>query len=89
MCIRDRIKITSFREVYGVYLDNIKVKGVAVDDPILLGDVDQNGVINFLDIVPFIEFITGGGFLAEADVDQNGVINFLDIVPFIAIITGS
>ena len=83
------IKITSFREVYGVYLDNIKVKGVAVDDPILLGDVDQNGVINFLDIVPFIEFITGGGFLAEADVDQNGVINFLDIVPFIAIITGS
>ena len=54
---------------------------------ILLGDVNLDGTVNFLDITPFIAFVASDDFLAEADIDGNGVVNFLDITPFIAILT--
>ena len=52
-----------------------------------LGDVNQDGVVNFLDIAPFITILTTGGFLAEADTNQDGVVNFLDISPFITLLS--
>ena len=55
---------------------------------VLLGDVDLNGVVNFLDISPFIGILSTGEFQAEADIDQNGVVNFLDISPFITVLAG-
>ena len=60
-----------------------------IESEILLGDVNLDGEIDFLDIVPFINLVTGGGFQAEADIDPNGIIDFLDIVPFINILTGA
>ena len=54
----------------------------------LLGDVDANGTVDFLDIAPFIAVLSGGTFQCEADCDENGVVNFLDISPFIAILSG-
>ena len=83
------VKITSFREAYGVYFDNITVEGVPVDDPTLLGDVNQDGVVNFFDIAPFIAVLSAGGDLSEADINQDGVVNFLDIAPFIGILTAA
>ena len=56
-------------------------------DPILLGDTNLNGEVNFLDIASFIEILTSGPFLAEADTNQDGGVNFLDIASFIAILT--
>ncbi len=67
----------------GVLLESI---GVALPDDsltVLLGDVDRNGVVGFLDINPFIVLLSGGGYQLEADVNQDGVVNFLDISPFI------
>ncbi len=55
---------------------------------VLLGDVNRDGVVNFLDIAPFIAVLSGNGFQAEADCDENGVVNFLDIAAFIAILSG-
>ncbi len=55
---------------------------------VLLGDVDQNNMVNFLDIAPFIAVLQASAFQAEADCDQNGVVNFLDIPAFIAILSG-
>ena len=60
-----------------------------VDPPILLGDVNTDGVVDFLDISPFIVVLSGGGFQEEADIDQNGVVDFLDISPFIQILSGA
>ncbi len=60
-------------------------------DPVqvfLLGDVDLDGVVNFLDIAPFIEVLSTGGFQAEADCNQDGIVDFLDIAAFIAIVNG-
>ena len=58
-------------------------------DPFLLGDVDLNGVVNFLDIGPFIDLLSSNSFLDEADIDRNGVVNFLDIQPFIGLLASS
>ena len=63
---------------------------IAIDDDIpidLLCDVNLDGVVNFLDIAPFISVLTIGNFQAEADCNQDGVVNFLDIAPFITILT--
>ena len=53
-------------------------------ESVLLGDVNLDGGVNFLDISPFIAILTTGDFQDEADLDQNGSVNFLDISPFIA-----
>ena len=57
-------------------------------DPLLLGDVNLDGVVNFLDISPFIGVLSSGGFQLEADVDQDGAVDFLDISPLVSILSG-
>lgn len=56
--------------------------------PVMLGDVDLSGAVNFLDIAPFIVLLSSGGFQEEADIDRDGVVTFLDISPFIAKLNG-
>ena len=56
--------------------------------PVLLGDINMDGTIDFLDIAPFIALLTSGDFKAEADVNQSGDVDFLDISPFIALLSG-
>ena len=60
---------------------------VEIDDSFLLGDVNRDGVVDFLDISPFIVLLSTQEFQAEADIDGNGVVDFLDISPFIIIIS--
>ena len=48
----------------------------------------MDGVVNFLDISPFISLLSGGGFLEQADINGDGQVNFLDISPFIGILSG-
>ena len=55
----------------------------------LLGDVDQSGAIDFSDIGPFIELLSGGLFQAEADCDNSGQVDFDDISAFIEILAAS
>ena len=54
---------------------------------LLLGDCNQDGVVNFLDIAPFIAILSAGEFLEQADTNEDGVVDFLDIAPFIALLT--
>ena len=54
----------------------------------LLGDVNLDGEVDFLDISPFIRVLLSGDFLEEADLNQDGEVNFLDISPFISILSG-
>ncbi len=61
----------------------------AAGPTILLGDVNQNGIVNFLDINPFIGLLATENFLAEADCNQDGVVNFLDIASFTEILAGN
>ena len=52
-----------------------------------LGDVSDNGVVDFFDIAPFVSVLSSGGNKRQADCNQDCVVNFLDIAPFIAILT--
>ena len=58
----------------------------AVPSP-LIGDVNQDGEVNFLDIAPFISILSSDGFLEEADINEDGVVDFLDIGPFIDVLS--
>ena len=53
------------------------------EDDFLLGDANQDGVVDFLDITPFINLLTSGTYLAQADTNEDGVVNFADISSFI------
>ena len=57
-------------------------------DGFLLGDVNLDGTVDFLDISPFIVLLSTGMLQAEADIDGNGAVDFLDISPFIVILSG-
>ena len=58
-----------------------------VGSSLLLGDVNMDGVVNFLDISPFIGLLSTQQFQSEADINEDSVINFLDISPFIILLS--
>ena len=52
----------------------------------LLGDANQDGVINLLDVAPFVNTLLADEFTAEADVNGDGVVNLLDVNRFVQIL---
>ena len=67
-------------QFYGLSVD------FTADSPVLLGDVNMDGVVDFSDIPAFIAALQSGEFKAEADCNQDGVVNFADIPAFIDIL---
>ena len=68
-------------------LDNIEIVANAVPTPMfLLGDVNQDGVIDFGDIPAFIAILQAGDFLDEADINGDGMVDFSDIPLFIELL---
>ena len=55
----------------------------------LLGDVNLDTVVDFLDISPFILRLSTNEFQFEADIDGSGSVDFLDISPFIILLSGT
>ncbi len=70
-----------------IELGRVQISVSSVNNPVLLGDVNLDSDVNFLDIFPFIGVLSSGGFQDEADVNQNGEVNFLDINPFITVLS--
>ena len=54
---------------------------------VLRGDVNLDGMVNFLDIAPFISRLAEMENQPEADLNEDGIVNFLDISPFIQALT--
>ena len=59
-----------------------------VVESILLGDVNQDGVVNLLDVSPFVDLLSNGGFNQNADINQDGVVSLLDVAPFVDLLSG-
>ena len=59
----------------------------AAPTPVLLGDCNQDGAVDFLDISPLISTLSNGDFRAEADINEDGVVDFLDVGPFIELLS--
>ena len=53
----------------------------------VLGDLNGDGVVNLLDVEPFIAAVGSGNFVAAADINQDGAVNLLDVDPFIDLLS--
>jgi hypothetical protein len=56
---------------------------------LILGDVNNDGAINLLDIAPFVDAISTGNYIAAADINCDTFVNLLDVEPFIDLLTGN
>jgi len=73
------LAIVEWRDFVPAWEENITI---IIGGP-LVGDVDMNGAINFLDISPFISLLATGQYQFEGDMNGDGEINFLDIFIFV------
>lgn len=54
---------------------------------ILVGDINQDGVVNLSDVAPFVSLLSSGEFQAEADINGDGVVNLSDVAPFVELLS--
>ena len=52
------------------------------------GDVNLDGVVNLLDVDPFVDALSNGDFIQEADTNCDGVVNLLDVDSFVELLSG-
>ena len=55
----------------------------------ILGDCNQDGIVDFADIPAFIQILQAGTFLEEADINRDVAVDFEDIPRFIEILRGN
>ncbi len=70
-----------------VAYDNIVVRGDFTDKGIV-GDVNCDGVVDLLDIEPFVQAITNNVFDFKADINGDGEDNLLDVAGLVQLLTG-
>ena len=71
-------------------IDSISITQAAdAPIPVLLGDCNFDGIVNFLDISPFVGLLTSGVYVEQADCNEDGVFKFLGISSFIALLTAT
>ncbi|HMO25339.1 MAG TPA: family 16 glycosylhydrolase [Tepidisphaeraceae bacterium] len=73
-----------------VEFDYVRVYGLGTQA--LVGDINRDGVVNNLDIAPFVALLTNPGRMAPdltylADINGDGSVNNLDIAPFVTLLT--
>ena len=54
----------------------------------LLGDINNDGVVNVIDIILVVNYILDDLYITEGDVNNDGVLNILDIVTITTLILG-
>ena len=60
------------------------------DNTGLIGDINEDGIINVLDIILSVNIVLGSSdYNSSADLNQDGIINILDIVSLVNIILGT
>ena len=65
----------------------IEIDSVTVAPTFVLADINDDRIVNFLDIAPFIAVLSSGDFQNEADINRDGIVSFLDISPFIGVLS--
>ena len=67
----------------GVTTSDLHVLDFDIVFDFLLGDINQDGAVNLLDVDPFVDLLTSSMFQIEADINDDGVVNLLDVGPFV------
>ena len=71
-------------QVRVIYLSNLDTEFGFV-----CGDVNLDGVVDLLDISPFVQLLIDNGFQDEADINADGAVNLLDVSGFVDKIVGT
>ena len=69
-------------------VDAVNLSVISCTPQFVLGDVNCDGVVNLLDVAPFVDAISTGVFNEKADMNQDGAVNLLDVDPFIILLNG-
>ena len=67
---------------------NLSSVEATVVEIVLIGDVNGDGVIDLLDVKPFINLIISGRYELTGDINGDGHVNLLDVIPLIDLLTG-
>ncbi len=51
------------------------------------GDVNQDGVVDLLDVAPFVNLVVSNSFQLEADINMDGNVDLFDVAPFVSLLT--
>lgn len=54
---------------------------------VLPGDINGDGIVNLLDVAPFIDLLSQGGYNPAADINNDGVVDLLDVAPFVDLLS--
>ena len=65
------------------------VASTETSKPILLGDCNLDGFVNFSDISTFISTLSMENYLEQADTNQDGIVDFADISSFISLLSSN
>lgn len=69
-------------------VDGVEIQLVdCTQEEVLLGDINLDGLVNLLDVAPFVDLISTGVFQAEADLNGDGIVNLLDVGPFVDLLS--
>ncbi|MEM9411390.1 MAG: hypothetical protein AAGA30_09770, partial [Planctomycetota bacterium] len=79
---------SSFGSTDRLALEVKSIELVLTADECLLGDVNLDGLVDLLDVAPFVDILANGGFQKEADTNEDGIVSLLDVGPFVDILTG-
>ena len=55
---------------------------------VLTGDVNGDGVVDLLDVAPFVDVLVNGTHNPVADINGDGVVDLLDVGPFVELLSG-
>lgn len=70
----------------GMFVDDVSLSSGA---KVIIGDVNMDGTVDLLDVGPFVDLISSGGFLPEADINGDGMVDLLDVGPFVDLLSGN
>ena len=65
-----------------------EVQFVGEGSSLLLGDANLDGLVNLLDVAPFVDLLSEGEYLPTADLNCDGAVNLLDVAPFVDVLAG-
>ena len=72
----------------GVSGDNVVLNVVDGNGLVTLGDVNLDGVVNLLDVQPFVLLVSSSEYQPEADCNPDGSVNLLDVSSFVDLLIG-
>ena len=73
--------------IYIFVMPASKVKVMADFAPIMIGDVDNNGVVNISDVTALINrLLKGDPYHERADIDRDGMVRITDVTALISLV---